>query len=653
MRPFGFDGSGETVSAGAGADGAPGGTTQSDPAQLLAEIFFPEIGEWQPVLSRLSVALPTAIEVAMRARAEALDFQSALLAWGGVGRSDLLLAVAGELGLGVVDKVDPERLVIQREQAVMLLRGRNGQVPVKFIGKDDGVIFLITSERLPFRAIRERLAARPALAARMRLVDRQVLRAALLRRARPLLVRRATLGLFEKSPLLSAFFVLNSWQALMVGAFLVLLPVGLLLAHDGVLTAAHILATLFFFACVSLRFSAVACMRPSRQPARVEMPDGEKPVYSVLVALYQEAAIVPNLVATLERLVWPRDRLDIKLVCEAGDSGTLAVISALDLPAHMEVVVVPKGGPRTKPKALAYALQMAAGELVVLYDAEDDPHPMQLIEAWQRFRQSGPELAAVQAPLEISNRRDSMIARMFAFEYAGLFRGILPWLSDRQFVLPLGGTSNHFRRATLEAAGGWDPFNVTEDADLGMRLARLGYRTEVIFSATREAAPKNLHVWLPQRTRWFKGWAQTFLVHMRRPAVFARELGFPSFLIAQVLLAGTLASALLHPLLLATFVFFSVELAFAPPLGTLGRILLIFDTVNIVCGYTSFLLLGWQTLTRRERRGFWKIVAFTPLYWVMLSIAGWRALWYLWRRPHHWEKTPHEPLRTASAGSPR
>lgn len=205
----------------------------------------------------------------------------------------------------------------------------------------------------------------------------------------------------------------------------------------------------------------------------------------------------------------------------------------------------------------------------------------------------------------------------------------------------------HFRRATLEQVGGWDPFNVTEDADLGIRLARLGYRTEVISCPTRELAPKNFRVWLPQRTRWFKGWAQTWLVHMRNPATLARDLGVRSLLIAQVLFAGMLASALLHPLLLATFAYFSVRLMLDPPIEPFGSVLLAMDVVNIVCGYLSFLLLGWQTLNRGERHGFWRIVLFTPVYWVMLSWAGWRALWYLWRRPHHWEKTPHEPDRTA------
>jgi cellulose synthase/poly-beta-1,6-N-acetylglucosamine synthase-like glycosyltransferase len=398
---------------------------------------------------------------------------------------------------------------------------------------------------------------------------------------------------------------------------------------------------------VALRFAAVASIRAQWRAKEIAVPKGDAPVFTVLVALYKEAAMVPGLLAALDRLVWPRHRLEIKLVCEADDEATLAAFRACRLPAHMEVVEVPPGQPRTKPKALSYALPMTGGDFVTLYDAEDEPHPMQLVEAWQRFRESGPDLAVVQAPLEISNRGDGMIARMFAFEYAGLFRGLLPWLSQRRLMLPLGGTSNHFRRAALDKVGGWDPFNVTEDADLGMRLARFGYRAETISCPTYEPAPKRLGVWLPQRTRWFKGWTQTWLVHMRSPVALARDLGFGSFLVAQVLFAGMLASVLLHPLLLGTFVFLLVGLVSAVPADGMDVVLLTVDTVNIACGYLSFLLLGWQTLTRTERRGFWKVVLLTLPYWAMMSCAGWRALWQLWRQPHLWEKTPHERAPSA------
>lgn len=509
MRPTGFDGGESPSSAGRLSPGAGESGREPGDGAYLAEAVFPELAEWRPILAELSIPLRTAAGIAVRARAEGVDFHSALRASQIVSRLALLRAVANELGLGVIESIDSDRLVVSDEHTIVLLRRRGGHVPVKFMDRGGGVAFLITPERLQLSTMRQRISMRPALARHLRMVDEQTLRAAVLRRAQPLLGRTATLGLFERFPALSARIVANAWQGSVVGVLLTVLPVGLFIARDALLAGMHVAATVFFLSCVALRFAAVLSIRAHKGRLPRAMPKGEKPVYSVLVALYQEAGVVPDLLAALDRLEWPRDRLDIKLVCEADDALTLAALQACNLPAHVEVVEVPATGPRTKPKALAYALQMAGGEFVALYDAEDDPHPMQLVEAWLRFRDGGPELAAVQAPLEISNR-SGFIARMFAFEYAGLFRGVLPWLSLRRLMLPLGGTSNHFRRNVLEEVGGWDPYNVTEDADLGMRLARFGYRTEVISCPTLEPAPRHLKVWLPQRTRWFKGWAHPY-----------------------------------------------------------------------------------------------------------------------------------------------
>jgi cellulose synthase/poly-beta-1,6-N-acetylglucosamine synthase-like glycosyltransferase len=553
--------------------------------------------------------------------------------------------VADDLGLPVATAIDPEKLIVSDEHAASLLRDRSRHVPVKLMEKDGGVSFLITLRRLPLGLLRERLRASPSLASRMKMADATELRQAMLRRIRPALARAATTGLFERFPQMSARIVANAWQGAVFGVTLTVLAAGLVLAPAQVLTVLHGAATFFFFACTALRFAAVASLAPWRRMSKVAPPPDDAPLFSVLVALYREAHMVPGLLVALERLVWPRHRLEIKLVCEADDAATLAAIRMHELPRHIEIVEVPPGLPRTKPKALAYALPLTGGEFVTLYDAEDRPDPMQLAEAWQRFRQSGPDLAVLQAPLEISNRSDGAIARMFAFEYAALFRGLLPWLSRRRLMLPLGGTSNHFRRAALDAVGGWDPFNVTEDADLGMRLSRFGYRAGTLSRPTYEPAPNRLGVWVPQRTRWFKGWAQTWLVHMREPRRLLAELGPASFLVAQVLFAGMLASAMLHPVLLGTVLLLFIDLFRTEPTSQMRSALLMFDIANIACGYLSFLLLGWQTLTGRERLGFWKVVLLTPPYWVLLSFAGWRAIWQLWRRPHLWEKTPHEAPR--------
>ncbi len=614
----------------------------------LAGDAHAEFDEWRPVLDRLSVPHEAALELAAQAHNTGSGLAGALLASRRVSQADLARAIAADLGLKAVTDIDPRRLILSDDQLMALLRGGGDRLPVKLLENDGSVSFLLSSARIRLNWMRAYIPGHPALAHRLRIADAAALRAALTERARPLLRRIAVNGLSERFPQMSARVVANAWQGTLVGVALAVLPVGFALAPALMLSLLHVFATFFFLACVALRFAAVASAPLDRRPPHIETPRSDAPVYSVLVALYKEADIVPDLLAALDWIVWPRDRLEIKLVCEADDAETLAAIRARALPPHIEVVEVPAAGPRTKPKALAYALPLTTGEFVALYDAEDWPDPMQLAEAWQKFRGSGPELAVLQAPLEIINRSETLLARMFAFEYSALFRGLLPWLSRHRLMLPLGGTSNHFRRAALEAVGGWDPFNVTEDADLGMRLARFGYRAATISTPTYEQAPTRLDVWLPQRTRWFKGWTQTWLVHMRDPVRLAADLGPASFLVAQVLFAGMLASALLHPLLLATFAVGLARLAWTASLSPFHSGLLIVDIVNIACGYLSFLLLGWQTLARSQRRGFWKIVAYTPVYWALLSYAGWRAVAQLWRRPFHWEKTPHEQMRRAA-----
>jgi cellulose synthase/poly-beta-1,6-N-acetylglucosamine synthase-like glycosyltransferase len=235
-----------------------------------------------------------------------------------------------------------------------------------------------------------------------------------------------------------------------------------------------------------------------------------------------------------------------------------------------------------------------------------------------------------------------MLARLFAFEYAALFRGIVPWLSDGGKIFPLGGTSNHFRRSALETIGCWDPHNVTEDADMGIRLLRHGFRISTISRPTLEDAPDNLTDWLKQRTRWYKGWMQTWLVHNRSPAVLRRDIGTSSFIFSQILFAGMIVSALVHPAFLFSIGELLTQCISGQHLGRLEIALAIIDTSNIVLAYSAFLLLGYRTLTACEKYGFFGLAIRVPLYWLAISIAAWRALFQLVRNPFLWEKTPHK-----------
>ncbi len=234
------------------------------------------------------------------------------------------------------------------------------------------------------------------------------------------------------------------------------------------------------------------------------------PLYTLIVPLYREAGVAAKLIEALARLDYPVDRLQILLVTEADDEATRAALHSSDLARNMRVLAVPAGEPRTKPRALNYALTFATGEIVAVYDAEDVPDPGQLKMAARAFQTSFGDLGCVQARLDIYNPADTFFTRQFTLEYAALFFAMLPAYERLGLPLPLGGTSNHFSRAILEHAGGWDAFNVTEDADLGLRLARLGFKVSVIPSDTWEEAPATAAQWFGQRTRWIKGWMQTF-----------------------------------------------------------------------------------------------------------------------------------------------
>lgn len=604
-----------------------------DPARL----FFPELALWQPLLRRLAIPMETAAVLWSQAKANGTDFQTELLAADLVAGPEFFRAMARELGTGFFDGIDPARLVISDQECLMVLKRDTGVFLLKLDGGAGRTVFVGAP---PFNIVSRLLEGKPGARDRLFLSDPQTLREALIARAGPTLDRLVVTRLFERDHTMSAREVASAWQGAACGALAVTLPVAAFTAPVATFSGLHVAASTLFFSCVGLRFGAFVAGRRAARPLEGG-PGPSMPFYSVLVALHDEAEIIPQLLGALDRLRWPRSRLEIKLVCEADDEATLAAIAAHWLPSHIEVVRVPPGQPRTKPKALTYALPLARGDLLVLYDAEDIPHPDQLLEAWKRFEAGDGSLACLQAPLEISNREASLVSRMFAFEYAALFRCLLPWLARHRRTLPLGGTSNHFRRDVLEEIGGWDPFNVTEDADLGLRLSRLGYRTGTIDCPTWEAGPQDWKTWLPQRTRWFKGWFQTWLVHMRSPWRLMRELGPVSFLIAQILSAGMVASALAHPFLIVAAVAMIASLLGQDKPTAWQASLLVVDAVNIVCGYLSFLLLGWRSLDMEERKDFGRIVLFTPVYWLMLSLAAWRAVWQLCRQPHLWEKTPH------------
>ena len=215
----------------------------------------------------------------------------------------------------------------------------------------------------------------------------------------------------------------------------------------------------------------------------------------------------------------------MKFVVEDDDHETAAALRAAPLRPVCEIIVAPPGEPRTKPRALNVALPFVRGSLVTVFDAEDAPEPDQLRKAAALFARARRELACLQASLCIHNRRDNWMTALFAIDYALLFDVFDKGASAAGLPFFLGGTSNHFRVAGLRALGGWDAYNVTEDADLGLRLARCGYRVDTMASRTYEEAPVEFGKLVAQRSRWMKGWMQTALVHCRAPSRLFADLG--------------------------------------------------------------------------------------------------------------------------------
>ena len=439
------------------------------------------------------------------------------------------------------------------------------------------------------------------------------------------------------------------WQRLVGIAVVFCAPFWLMLKADAAALVVHSVMALPFFLMVLVRLLAIweLYRRPdaSYEAGPSAIADDDLPTYSVLIALYRETEVATVLVRAMAALEYPRDKLEIVFVTEACDADTRAALSSAGMTSNMHIVIVPPGKPQTKPRALNYALSFVSGELLAVYDAEDIPESNQLRRAAFAFQKGGEDLVCVQAHLNIYNSDTNAITRQFTLEYSALFDCILPALARLGLPLPLGGTSNHFRRAALERAGAWDPYNVTEDADLGIRLARHRRRIEILPSTTWEEAPSNARAWLNQRTRWLKGWMQTYLVHMRSPLRLWRDLGPWRFLGFQVLMGGMILASFVHPL-------FYIGLALGaakgnllvPPDGHAAALLWRICWFNLAACYATAIVLDAVAARRRGHGKFARSALLLPLYWLAISFAAYRALIDLIRRPHYWAKTPHSGL---------
>ncbi len=404
------------------------------------------------------------------------------------------------------------------------------------------------------------------------------------------------------------------------------------------------LALLVLLANTALKAAMLATLgrrgaQPDR-PARHDLRDITRlPRVSVLVPLHRESAIADTLVRRLSRLDYPRELLEVLLVTEAQDAVTAATLARTALPPWMRTVQVPRGSVTTKPRAMNYALDFCTGAIVGIYDAEDAPEPDQLALMVRQFAAAPPEVACLQGRLDFYNARSNWMARCFALEYATWFRFMLPGLRRLGLAIPLGGTTLFFRRETLDRLGAWDAHNVTEDADLGMRLARAGYRTDLLDSTTFEEATNRPGRWIRQRSRWLKGYAVTYAVHMRDPAALWRDLGPRGFAGFQLLFLGALGGFVLAPFLWGFWLLFLVGVhPWSGDVGPwAGAALMTLLAASAGIGvWTSF-----EALKGTARRGLAPWLATTWPYFALGTAAAVRALGEMVVCPFFWAKTMH------------
>ena len=509
---------------------------------------------------------------------------------------------------------------------------RHGLVPWQKLGD---VTIVATSRPEEFRRLRPMLEARLGPVAAGLASSRAVLGALHARRGD--LIARAAENRVAESESCRSWPRLHQSPAAMITIAGVLAALILAPLATGLATLAFALISLA--AIVALKIAATIAALRAPLPGPTPPGDAIPPVVSIIVALYNEADIAPRLVRRLARLDYPVELLDVILAVEAEDRVTLDALANAELPPWMRVVIVPEGQVKTKPRALNHALDHARGAIVGVYDAEDAPEPDQLLKVVERFQRSGPEVACLQGTLDYYNPRTNWLSRCFTIEYAGWFRLVLPGLARLGLVVPLGGTTLFFRRDVLDRLGAWDAHNVTEDADLGIRLARHGYRTELIETVTFEEANCRPLPWIKQRSRWIKGYMMTWAVHMRQPRLLWRQLGPKGFLGFQVLFLGSISQFLLAPLLWSFMLLpfgFDHPLYAALPLPAVWALAITFflsEVANIVIGALG---LG------RTRHGLSLLWVLTlKVYYPLASLAAYKGLAELATRPFYWDKTTH------------
>lgn len=598
------------------------------PASVAALRLPPEIA----FLAGSGVPFEALIAAGERA-AEAEGAEQILLNLGAIGEEPYYLALAAHLGVPfyrgehpLAEALDPVQSVLT---GVVLLAPNALGLRAVLAPRGAALRFLLEA------TASGRLAGRYAICAPQRLAS--LVRA---RKGREI-ADAAAFNLARSNAEFSADAF--AWPRQIIAALCLIVGAALAAYFGGVSLQAFAFAAFWaiFGLAVAVRLLAVAA-RCKWRPAP-PLDDADLPIYSIVVPLFDEANSVERLVAALEAIDYPKFKLDIKIVVERRDTETLRAVALLGLPARYDVVVAPPGEPSTKPRALNVALPYVRGDYLVVFDAEDRPDPDQLRLAAARFAVE-PRLDCLQARLSIDNPDETWVTKLFALEYAVLFDLVNPGLAALGAPMALGGTSNHFRASALRDVGGWDAWNLTEDADLGLRMAQLGRVVDFLESDTNEEAPLDLKSWFAQRTRWQKGWMQTLLVHSRRPLLTFRRLGLARFAFASSLILGGVLAGLFGPLLTGAAILRLIHDQFLP-LGPGEYVVDLMTFALLLSGAQAIFIPAFVALRRRGLERLTRMIGALPLYFALISLASWAAVFDLAVRPHYWAKTEHGRAR--------
>jgi cellulose synthase/poly-beta-1,6-N-acetylglucosamine synthase-like glycosyltransferase len=458
-------------------------------------------------------------------------------------------------------------------------------------------------------------------------------------------LRRAIDNLREDDPVHSAAISVLGWQRWVFWSIL-LLVIGCAVWRPMI--TAVVLVGICTFAYVVTMIDRVTIFRQglasraiviTDEEARA-IPDADLPRYTILVPAYGEPEVVGDLIGAMAALEYPLDKLQVLLLLEADDDVTIQAAKGTVESDAISIVLVPPAEPRTKPKACNYGLYFATGDIVTIYDAEDRPEPLQLRRVVAAFGRLPDNVACVQAKLVYHNGHQNMLTAWFTAEYRLWFGYLLPGMMRTASPIPLGGTSNHLRREVLDEIGAWDPFNVTEDADLGLRIAASGYHTAVIDSSTLEEANSDAINWIRQRSRWYKGYLQTWLVQVRRPVQLYRTIGWRNFVRFNLVLAGTPIISVLNLVFwLITLIWFLGQ----PPLveAVFPWYIYFPALAALVGGNAATLYMNMITLREDDRADLLSAALTVPVFWLMMSVAAAKGCYQLIRNPSYWEKTAH------------